>query len=207
MAPTDERVLVTGGSGFVAGHCILQLLEKGYNVSTTVRSLTRVDGVRDSLKRGGAAEERVNSVEFTAADLSKDEGWDEACKGCTYVLHVASPFPASAPKHEDDLIVPAREGALRVLQGAKGSGTVKRVVMTSRSVPAHDGDSVRHATDSRCQVSLPLDTVVRIIFKRRSRKKTGRTLKIRLLPFQHTRKVRPLQSAQHGTSWRKTLRA
>ncbi|KXL48841.1 MAG: hypothetical protein FE78DRAFT_288100 [Acidomyces sp. 'richmondensis'] len=131
MASIGERVLVTGGSGFVATHCILQLLEKGYNVITTVRSLALVDEVRDSLKRGGAAEERVKSVDFSAADLSKDDGWDEACKGCTYVLHIASPFPASAPKHENDLIVPARDGALRVLKSAKGSGTVKRVVMTS----------------------------------------------------------------------------
>lgn len=151
MASIGERVLVTGGSGFVATHCILQLLEKGYNVITTVRSLALVDEVRDSLKRGGAAEERVKSVDFSAADLSKDDGWDEACKGCTYVLHIASPFPASAPKHENDLIVPARDGALRVLKSAKGSGTVKRVVMTSRSVSLRECDCGKHTTDSRCQ--------------------------------------------------------
>ncbi|KAK4944971.1 hypothetical protein LTR10_015648 [Elasticomyces elasticus] len=124
-------ILVTGGSGFVGSHCIVQLLGKGYRVRTTVRSLARADDVRQMLRVGGVAEEQVNSVEFCAAELTKDDGWQEACKDSSFVLHVASPFPAAAPKHEDELIVPAREGTLRALRAAKAAGTVKRVVVTS----------------------------------------------------------------------------
>lgn len=122
-----ELVLVTGGSGFIGAHCILQLLEQGYRVRTTVRSLAREADVRAMLRNGGVANAQV---EFAAADLTSDAGWPEAVAGCTYVLHVASPFPPAAPKHEDELIVPAREGALRVLRAARDAG-VKRVVLTS----------------------------------------------------------------------------
>jgi nucleoside-diphosphate-sugar epimerase len=121
-------VLVTGGSGFVGGHCILQLLATGHQVRTTVRSLKREGDVRAMLKEGGA--EPGDRLSFVAADLERDAGWSEATAGCDYVLHVASPFPPSIPKHEDELIVPAREGTLRVLRAARGAG-VKRVVLTS----------------------------------------------------------------------------
>ena len=123
-----ELVLVTGGSGFIGAHCILQLLENSYRVRTTVRSLQREADVRAMLKTGGA--EPGEALSFIAADLSSDAGWSEAVAGCDYVLHVASPFPVEAPKHEDELIVPAREGTLRVLQAAREAG-VKRVVLTS----------------------------------------------------------------------------
>src|SRR5882757_6685915 len=125
---TGESVLVTGGSGFIGAHCVLQLLNAGYRVRTTVRSLTREDDVRAMLKVGGAA--RGEALSFAAADLESDAGWPEAVAGCEFVLHVASPFPAGAPKHENELIVPARDGALRVLRAARDSG-VKRVVLTS----------------------------------------------------------------------------
>lgn len=125
---TGELVLVTGGSGFVGVHCILQLLQAGYQVRTTVRSLKREADVRTMLKAGGA--EPGDLLSFAEADLTSDAGWPEAVAGCTYVLHVASPFPPSAPEHEDDLIIPAREGALRVLRAARDAG-VKRVVLTS----------------------------------------------------------------------------
>ena len=125
---SGELVLVTGGSGFIGAHCILQLLGAGYRVWTTVRSLQREADVRAMLKVGGA--EPGKALSFAAADLMSDAGWPEAAAGCAFVLHVASPFPASAPKHEDELIVPAREGALRVLRAARGAG-VKRVVLTS----------------------------------------------------------------------------
>jgi nucleoside-diphosphate-sugar epimerase len=125
---TQGTVLVTGGSGFVGSHCILQLLAAGYGVRTTVRNLKREGDVRAMLKEGGAAPgDRLSVV---AADLEKDAGWAEAVAGCEYVLHVASPFPETIPKHEDELIVPAREGALRVLRAARDAG-VKRVVLTS----------------------------------------------------------------------------
>jgi len=123
----DEQVLVTGGSGFVAAHCIVQLLAAGYRVRTTVRSARREDEVREMVRAGGAD---PAPLEFAVADLTKDDGWAEAAAGCAYVLHVASPFPLNVPRHEDELIVPAREGALRVLRAARDAG-VRRVVLTS----------------------------------------------------------------------------
>jgi nucleoside-diphosphate-sugar epimerase len=121
-------VLVTGGSGFIGSHCILQLLAAGHTVRTTVRNLAREAEVRAMLKEGGT--DAGDNVTFAAADLSSDAGWSEAVAGCEFVLHVASPFPPSAPKHEDELIVPARDGALRVLRASRDH-RVKRVVLTS----------------------------------------------------------------------------
>lgn len=123
-----STVLVTGGSGFVGSHTLIQLLDAGHEVRTTVRDLKRADDVRAMLKQGGAA--LSDRVSFFAADLESDTGWREAIAGCEFVLHVASPFPQTVPKHEDEIIVPAREGALRVLRIARDSG-VKRVVLTS----------------------------------------------------------------------------
>ncbi|MDN5286452.1 MAG: hypothetical protein JWR38_2726 [Mucilaginibacter sp.] len=124
----DNRVLVTGGSGFVAGHCILQLLQSGYTVRTTVRSLNKKDKVLEMMKNGG-----INSfekIEFMEADLTDDKNWADAVKGCTYVLHVASPIFLRLPKHEDEMVRPAVDGTLRVLRAARDAG-VKRVVITS----------------------------------------------------------------------------
>jgi nucleoside-diphosphate-sugar epimerase len=123
-----ELVLVTGGSGFVGSHVIIQLLNAGYQVRTTVRSLKREDEVREMLRVGGV--EAGDRLSFAAADLTSDAGWPEAVAGCAYVHHVASPFPPAIPKHEDEVIVPARDGALRVLKAARDAG-VKRVVLTS----------------------------------------------------------------------------
>lgn len=123
-----ELVLVTGGSGFIGAHCIVQLLQKGYSVRTTVRNLAREQEVRAMVRQGGV--EAGDRLTFAAADLTSDAGWPEAVAGCAYVLHVASPFPPAIPQHEDELIIPAREGALRVLRVARDAG-VKRVVLTS----------------------------------------------------------------------------
>jgi nucleoside-diphosphate-sugar epimerase len=123
-----SMVLVTGGSGFIASQTILQLLAAGHHVRTTVRSLGREAEVRAMLKAGRA--EPGEKLSFVAADLMSDEGWPAAVSGCEYVLHMASPFPSTLPKHEDELIVPARDGALRVLRAARDAG-VKRVVLTS----------------------------------------------------------------------------
>jgi nucleoside-diphosphate-sugar epimerase len=123
-----KTVLVTGGSGFIGSHIILQLLAAGRKVRTTVRSLKREADVLAMLKQGGATS--TEGLSFVAADLEKDAGWPEAVAGCEYVLHVASPLPPDAPKHEDDLIVPAREGTLRVMRAARDAG-VKRLVLTS----------------------------------------------------------------------------
>jgi nucleoside-diphosphate-sugar epimerase len=123
-----STILVTGGSGFIGSHCILQLLAAGHQVRTTIRSLQREDYVRAMLKEGGA--EPGDRLSFFAADLESDAGWPRAVAGCEYVLHVASPLPSSVPKNEDALIVPAREGTLRVLRASRDA-RVKRVVLTS----------------------------------------------------------------------------
>ena len=123
-----DTVLVTGGSGFVGSHVILQLLNAGYDVRTTVRSLKREPDVRAMLKNAGVdPNERLT---FFPADLERDAGWPDAVTGCDYVIHVASPIPAAAPKTEDELIRPARDGVLRVLRAAR-DGKVRRVVLTS----------------------------------------------------------------------------
>lgn len=122
------RVLVTGGSGFIAGHCILQLLDQGYEVRTSVRSLDREGQVRSSLRDAGMRD--GGRLSFVAADLLDDAGWDEALDAVDVVLHVASPVQPGAVANEDDLIVPAREGTLRVLRFARDAG-VQRVVLTS----------------------------------------------------------------------------
>jgi nucleoside-diphosphate-sugar epimerase len=123
-----STILVTGGSGFIGSHAILQLLAAGHRVRTTVRSPRREGDARAMLMEGGA--EPGDRLSFIAADLEKDAGWPEAVAGCEYVLHVASPLPPNLPKHEDELIVPAREGTLRVLRASRDAG-VKRVVLTS----------------------------------------------------------------------------
>jgi nucleoside-diphosphate-sugar epimerase len=123
-----STILVTGGSGFIGSHCILQLLATGHHVRTTVRNLKREGEVRAMLKEGGA--KPGDRLSFFATDLENDAGWPQAVAGCEYVLHVASPLPPNMPKREDELIVPAREGTLRVLRAARDAG-VKRVVLTS----------------------------------------------------------------------------
>ncbi len=123
-----SMVLVTGGSGFIGSHTILQLLAAGHDVRTTVRSARREADVRALVRAGGA--DPGDRLSFAVADLQNDAGWTDAVTGCEYVIHVASPFPSGVPKHEDELIVPAREGALRVLRASRDAG-VKRVVLTS----------------------------------------------------------------------------
>jgi len=137
-----STVLVTGGSGFIGSHCILQLLATGHQVRTTVRNLKREGDVRALLKEGGA--EPDDRLSFAEADLEKDAGWPKAVAGCDYVLHVASPFPASVPKEENELIVPVREGALRVLRASRDAG-VKRVVLTSSFAAIGYGQKVQDA--------------------------------------------------------------
>lgn len=125
-----DTVLVTGATGFIAQHCILQLLEQGYRVRGTARSAGRTKEVADVLSPHLSDPSLVDRFEVVAADLTADAGWPEAVAGCRFVLHVASPIPRVPPKHEDDLIVPARDGVLRVLRAATAAG-VERVVLTS----------------------------------------------------------------------------
>jgi len=128
-------VLVTGGSGFLGGWCLVELLRRGYRARTTVRDLAREGEVRAMLAAEVDPGDRLSVFE---ADLTSDTGWAEAVGGCDQVLHVASPFPPSQPKDPDELIVPAREGTLRVLRASLDAG-VGRVVVTS-SVAAVSSD-------------------------------------------------------------------
>lgn len=122
-----QTVLVTGASGFIALHCIHQLLQAGYRVRGSLRSLEREGEVRETLAAHLAD---TDDLSFAAADLTEDAGWSEAVAGCDFVLHVASPYPEKPPSDENELIVPAREGALRVLRAAAKAG-VRRTVLTS----------------------------------------------------------------------------
>ncbi|TKK83816.1 aldehyde reductase [Herbidospora galbida] len=125
---SQQRVLVTGGSGFIAGHCILQLLDQGYAVRTTVRSSARESAVRAVLADAGMV--NGDDLTFVPADLLADDGWADAVAGVDFVLHVASPVRLGEVADENDVIAPAREGTLRVLRAARDAG-VKRVVLTS----------------------------------------------------------------------------
>jgi len=119
---------VTGGTGFVGIHCILQLLNKGYKVKTTMRSLNRKNEVIEMLKVGGISS--FENLAFIETDLTKDANWDNAAKDCDYVLHIATPIFLRVPRDENEMIIPAVEGTLRVLKAARDAGA-KRVVMTS----------------------------------------------------------------------------
>jgi len=131
----QKTVLVTGGSGFLGGWCLVELLRGGYRVRTTVRDLAKEPEVRARVESQVDAGDRLS---FFAADLGGDDGWAQAVAGCDYVLHVASPFPAAQPKDADELIVPAREGTLRVLRAALDAG-VERVVVTSSVAAVRGG--------------------------------------------------------------------
>ena len=138
-----DYVLVSGGSGYIAGFLIRQLVAEGWKVRTTVRSLARESAVRRLL----AVDD--SRLEFFAADLTDDAGWADAMAGCGFVAHVASPVPVRAPQDANELIVPARDGALRALRAAKFAG-VKRFVMTSSvaAVAYGRGRGVHHFTEA-----------------------------------------------------------
>jgi len=142
----SETVLVTGGSGFIGGWCVVELLKRGYTVRTTVRSLSKEPAARAAIAEEVDPGDRLS---FFAAELTKDDGWDAAAAGCDYVLHVASPLGVDNPKDPNVLITPARDGALRALKAATKAG-VKRVVMTSSvaaaSPPEASADSLTDET-------------------------------------------------------------
>ena len=139
IAPTSTKILVTGANGFMGLHTVLHFLKRGYNLCATVRTQEQGEKVRQTL----AKHVELHKLEFIHADLMKDEGWDQAAAGCKFVLHLASPFPTDAPKDENDLILPAREGTLRVLRAAQRGG-VKRVVLVSSMaavLSGHEGEN------------------------------------------------------------------
>ncbi len=126
-----DTVLVTGATGFIAKHCIGELLRKGYKVRGTARDPAKsADSVRRAFTRAGVD---PDEIEIVAADLLNDEGWESAANGCRFMLHVASPFPITQPKTREELIRPARDGALRALKAATKAG-IERVVLTSSTV-------------------------------------------------------------------------
>jgi len=128
MTGSAAAALVTGGTGFLGGWCIASLLDQGYDVRTTVRDPARERSVRDAVAVAGV--DPGSRLTVLSADLTSDAGLADAVAGCRYVLHVASPFPPVQPKDPDELIIPARDGALRVLRAALDAG-VDRVAMTS----------------------------------------------------------------------------
>lgn len=137
MAGGQGKVLVTGASGYIAGFVIKALVADGWQVRGTIRNLARASEVRATLG--------LPDLELVACDLMRDDGWAEAMAGVDFVQHIASPIPAGEPKNPDDLIVPAREGALRALRFAHDAG-VKRVVMTSSMAAIAYGHGPRAAS-------------------------------------------------------------
>jgi dihydroflavonol-4-reductase len=128
--------LVTGGSGYAAGFIIRLLVEQGWTVRATVRDLAKETPARAALAVDNAR------LSFFVADLGADSGWSEALAGCSHVVHVASPIGVATPKSDDELIIPARDGTLRVLRAARDAG-VKRVVMTSSGAAIQYGHGRR----------------------------------------------------------------
>lgn len=141
MAMTD-RVLVTGASGFIAKHVVLRLVTEGFRVRAGVRTPARGDEIRRILQREGCD---VSNVEDRYLDLTEDAGWAEAAEGCRYVLHTASPFPASQPSGKFDLVPTARDGTLRALRAAKAAGAERAVVTSSVAAIfyGHEDDAFR----------------------------------------------------------------
>ncbi|MDG1296038.1 MAG: NAD-dependent epimerase/dehydratase family protein [Saprospiraceae bacterium] len=132
----QQKVLLTGITGFVGQHCAVELLNKGYGVRGSLRNMNRKEEVLKGLSK---VVDSTDQIEFVTLDLMKDEGWDEAMQDIDFVLHVASPYVVREPKDENELIKPAVEGTLRALKAAQKAG-VKRVVLTS-SIVSMMGDA------------------------------------------------------------------
>ena len=130
-----ETVLLTGASGFIAKHIVLQLLNSGHAVRGTVRSMERAEEVRAAVSTHIVDKAALERLSFVALDLETDAGWNEAAQGCTVMMHTASPFPITQPKDPQVVIRPAVEGTQRALKAAKAAG-IGRVILTSSSVAA-----------------------------------------------------------------------
>lgn len=135
------KVLISGASGFIAGHCIIDMLNHGYDVRGTLRDPSRGESIKASL---APYTDRINALEFVAAELMDEGSWITAAKGCDGILHVASPVPVKQPKDEDEIIIPAKTGTINVLKAATAHN-IKRVVVTS-SVAAVTSNGRRSET-------------------------------------------------------------
>ena len=147
------QVFVSGGSGYIAGFLIRQLIAEGWTVHTSIRNLGREAEVRGWLGVDNS------KLQFFAADLLGDDGWAEAVAGCSHVAHVASPLPSNAPKDDDELIVPAREGALRALRFAHAAGIDVTLVGYRGAAPALTdaiGGQIDGVCDAAASVSQPI---------------------------------------------------
>ena len=138
-----EKVFVSGGSGYIALHCISKLINKGFVVKTSLRSMDRQDEVIQAISK---VVDCTDKIEFCELDLTKDEGWDDAIKGCNYVLHVASPLMLGFPKNPDDIILPAVNGLKRCIASAV-KNKVKRFVMTSSFAAIGSGSKTKTTFD------------------------------------------------------------
>ncbi len=136
-----KKILVTGANGYIAKHIILELCKKKYTVRGTLRDLSFSSIIKNDIEEHLKSE--IN-IDFYKASLNTDSGWDDAIDGCDVILHTASPFPAKKPKDEKDLINPAKQGTLRVLNSALKKG-VSRVVLTSSNAAVYDGN--KHITE------------------------------------------------------------
>jgi dihydroflavonol-4-reductase len=146
----SERVLLTGITGYIGEHCAIELIKQGYEVVGTVRSLNKAETTRQSISKFVS----TDRLSFVKADLLSDDGWSEAMKGCTYVLHVASPFYMKEPKNEMEIITPAIEGTKRVVQEAK-KANIKRLVLTSSIVAMVSGKPTgKYGVDSWSDCNL-----------------------------------------------------
>ena len=131
----SKKVFVTGVSGYIGLHCVKTLLEKGYNVTGSVRTAEKEDEVISTLQSASVS---IENLSFARLDLNSDDGWDAALTDYDFVMHLASPFTIENPKNDSDMLAPAIDGTLRVLKSAKKNG-VKRVVLTSSTVAIMGG--------------------------------------------------------------------
>jgi dihydroflavonol-4-reductase len=122
-----KKIVVTGSTGFIGSHLVIQALNEGNEVVATMRDMKRADAIKKVFARHT---DKLEHLSFSELDLLRDEGWEETFKGVDYVIHMASPVPTALPKHENDVIEPARQGTMRALKAASKNG-VKRIVITS----------------------------------------------------------------------------
>jgi len=127
MDKSNIKVLITGVTGFIGSHVAIQLLNAGYQVRGSLRNPKRIEDIKQVI---AGHTNNIGNLTFVEAELTDAKSWVEATKGMDYVQHIASPQTGVLPKHEDDLIIPAKEGTLNILESALKNG-VKRVIMTS----------------------------------------------------------------------------